>query len=283
MSVAIWRNEQEGFFCFDPAPTDEMGKRSLEGFACLIRSPTVEGIVEAFSENLNCKYDSRYCIDRMNLVKVKPICRPTKCGGASCDNKSEITVDRKTLQNLNTDMVDAEPERSPDCSKKEPKLPTKCIDNEMEEIVQKIPLRIEMTNYAIEAKFANQPMIDQTLKDEKYTYDDTKVNVPSTLRVLPDDANVAILHGWTHAFSDIYKAKGAQISVNSVMAVAYKKVHPVRSWTRESIDDILALGAAAYTEIKASKPAIKQITAADMDDMKFKVLARFFLVLRLIC
>lgn len=273
MSVGIWKHEQEGYFCFDPAPTDETGKRCLDGFACLIRSPTVEGIVEAFSENLNCKYDSRYCIDRMSLAKVKPICRPAKCGvpGAQgATRHDDITVDKKTLQFLNPDLD--EKERNPDCTPKEPVVKRQHCEDEPDEVMQKIPLRIEMTNYAIEAKFANQPLIEQTIQDDKYNYDDTKVNVPSTLKMLPDDQNVAILHGWTHAYTDIYKAKGAQISATSVMAIAYKKVHPVRSWTRESLDQILTLGTAAYEDVKSTKPSIKQITAADMDDMKFKVL-----------
>lgn len=55
------------------------------------------------------------------------------------------------------------------------------------------------------------------------------------------------------------------------MAIGLKTVYPVRTWLRKTLDDVLALGDTIYEEVKTLKPSMKTMTAADLDDARFKV------------
>lgn len=135
--------------------------------------------------------------------------------------------------------------------------------------VRKEPLSITISNYSIDRRFATELLVNRNNFDTGYSYDDMRVNVPSTFRELPD--KIAILHGLTHEDNETYKGRGAQNVANCVMAIGMKKVHPVKTWVRSKLDEILTLGDSLYAKVKSDKPMIKTITAADLDDTKIQI------------
>jgi len=154
-----------------------------------------------------------------------------------------------------------------DCTKPVPK------DDKRQVITAKIrkePLSISISNYSIDRRFATEPLVNRNdFYETGYSYDDMRVNVPSTFTELP--GKIAILHGVTHENSEMYRGKGAQNVANCVMAIAMKEVHPVRTWKTSKLDEILTLGDALYATVKAEKPTIKTMTAADLDDARIQI------------
>lgn len=135
--------------------------------------------------------------------------------------------------------------------------------------IRKEPLSITMSNYGIDYRFATESLVNRNEFDTGYSYDDMRVNVPSTFRELPE--KIAILHGLTHEGNEMYKGKGEQNVANCVMAIAMDKVHPVKTWTRSKLDEILMLGDSLYVNVKSDKPMIKTMTAADLNDAAFQI------------
>jgi len=135
--------------------------------------------------------------------------------------------------------------------------------------IRKEPLSINISNYSIDRRFATELLVNRNNFDTGYSYDDMHVNVPSTFRELPD--KIAILHGLTHEGNEIYKGKGGQNVANCIMAIAMKEVHPVKTWMRSTLDEILMMGDSLYANIKSDKPIIKTMTAADLNDTKFQI------------
>jgi len=135
--------------------------------------------------------------------------------------------------------------------------------------IRKEPLSIKISNYSIDRYFATELLVNRNNFDTGYSYDDMRVNVPSTFTELPD--KIAILHGLTHEDEEIYKGKGGQNVANCVMAIAMKKVHPVKTWVRSTLDEILMMGDLLYAKVKSDKPIIKIMTAADLDNTKFQI------------
>lgn len=158
-------------------------------------------------------------------------------------------------------------EHTVDCTKPVPR------EDRLRVLAAKIlrePLSISISNYSIDRRFATEPLVNRNDFDETgYTYDDMRVNVPSTFTELPGKG--AILHGLTHEGSDVYKGKGAQNVANCIAAIAMKRVHPVRTWKSSNLDEILALGDSLYAIVKSDKPAIKAVTAADLDNAKIQI------------
>lgn len=135
--------------------------------------------------------------------------------------------------------------------------------------IRREPLLIAISNYSIDRRFATEPLVSRNDFDTGYSYDDMRVNVPSTFKELP--GKVAILHGLTHEGNEIYKGKGSQNVANCVAAIAMKKVHPVKTWMRSRLDEILTLGDSLYASVKLDKPTIKTMTAADLNDTRLQV------------
>lgn len=135
--------------------------------------------------------------------------------------------------------------------------------------IRKEPLSITISNYSIDRRFATELLVNRNDFDTGYSYDDMRVNVPSTFRELP--GKIAILHGLTHEGNEMYKGKGGQNVANCVMAIAMNKIHPVKTWTRSKLDEILILGDSLYANVKSDKPIIKTMTAADLDNTKIQI------------
>ncbi|XP_034948790.1 uncharacterized protein [Chelonus insularis] len=70
-SVAIWRYLDKGFLYFDPSSCNELGVQSSNGVACVVRFKCLNDLRDLFLSNLNQKDNSRYCIDRVIVSKVK--------------------------------------------------------------------------------------------------------------------------------------------------------------------------------------------------------------------
>lgn len=265
LSVAMWRHRGSGFFYFDPSERAEDGTKFAPGAACLMYFRCLNDMREVFLNNMEKKFDSRYCISKVTVLRVTPIqrCGFDSMGSGECGQSSELVASKKALSAINP----VEIEDKPRCGKtgSQEKKPVAIAEIK----VQKQPLSITISNYSIGAKFASDPLCDQNNFDTGYEYYDMHVNVPSTFRELPGD--MAILHGWTHEGFDIYKGKGAQNVANCVMAIGMKKVHAVKSWLRPKLDEILVLGDTVYAEVKSEKPSIKSMTANDMNDTKFKI------------
>jgi len=115
--------------------------------------------------------------------------------------------------------------------------------------IRKEPLSINISNYSIDRRFATELLVNRNNFDTGYSYDDMHVNVPSTFRELP--GKIAILHGLTHEGNEIYKGKGGQNVANCIMAIAMKKVHPVKTWMRSTLDEILMMGDSLYANVKS--------------------------------
>ncbi|KAK2577410.1 hypothetical protein KPH14_003520 [Odynerus spinipes] len=263
-SVAMWRHPEIGFLCFDPGPCGENGLRHQDGVACLIRFRCMNDMRDNFLKNMNRRYDSRYCIDKVTILRVHEVGRGYV---DKVTSGTDLVVDKSVLRSINPVDID---ENKMDCTKPVPK-------SEKAKVVatakfHKEPLTITISNYSIDQKFATEPLVDQSSFDTGYPYDNMHVNVPSTFRELP--RKMSILHGLTHEAGDMYKGKGAQNVANCVMAIAMKKVHPVKTWMRPKLDEILTLGDELYTEVKAEKPFIKSMTAADLYDTRIEVEGR---------
>lgn len=171
-------------------------------------------------------------------------------------------MQKSVLRSINPDVD----EHKVDCTKPVPK------DEKLRAALAKIhkePLSITISNYSIDRRFATEPLVNRNNFDTGYTYDDMHVNVPSTFKELPN--KIAILHGLTHEGSDVYKGKGGQNVANCAMAIAVNKIHPVKTWLRPKLDEILALGDALYAQVKSEKPALKTMTAADLDDARLQI------------
>lgn len=266
LSVAMWRNKKSGFFYFDPSARAEDGTKCVSGVACLVYFKCLNDMRDLFLSNMEKKFDSRYCIAKVTILRVTPIQRcgfGDGLGCAECSQDSEIAPSKKALKAINPLEIE---DTKPDCATK---ASQKKSPGPADMKVRREPLSITISNYSIDAKFATEPLIDQNNFDTGYEYYDMHVNVPSTFKELTGD--MAILHGWTHEGFDIYKGKGAQNVANCVMAIGMKKVHAVKSWVRPKLDEILALGDAIYAEVKAEKPSIKSMTASDMNDTKLKI------------
>nr|XP_031846066.1 uncharacterized protein LOC116432810 [Nomia melanderi] len=260
-SIAMWRHPDVGFLYFNPAPCDEEGVRRPDGVACVMRFKCMNDLRDHFLKSMNQRYDSRYCIDKVTVLRVSEVGR----GYINrMPSSSRLTVDKSVLRAINPVDID---ENKMDCTKPVPK------GNKMKAVttakIHREPLSITISNYSIDKKFATDPLVDQNKFDTGYTYENMHVNVPSTFRELP--GYMAILHGLTHESSDVYKAKGAQNVVNCVMAIAMKKVHPVKTWFRPKLDEILALGDSVYADVKSEKPSIKSMTASDLSDVKVQI------------
>lgn len=259
-SVAVWRQTPEAdYLYYDPAPCDETGVRHPGGTACLMRFKCLNDLCDHVLKSVNRHYDSRYCIDRVTVLRVVEVGRPFVTRTASVAGP---VVPRSVLRSINP--VDDD-EHKLDCTKPVPKderlrAPAR---------IRKEPLVISISNYSIDRRFATEPLVNRNDFDTGYSYDDMRVNVPSTFKELPKKA--AILRGFTHGGSDQYKGKGAQNVANCVMSIVVKKVHPVKTWLRSKLDEILTLGDSVYADVKAEKPLIKTMTAADLNDARVKV------------
>jgi len=158
-------------------------------------------------------------------------------------------------------------EHKVDCTKPVPK------DDKRQVVTAKIrkePLSISISNYSIDRRFATEPLVNRNdFYETGYSYDEMRVNVPSTFTELP--GKIGILHGLTHEGSEMYKGKGAQNVANCIAAIAMKEVHPVRTWKTSKLDEILTLGDTLYATIKTEKPTIKTMTAADLDDARIQI------------
>ncbi|XP_014472009.1 PREDICTED: uncharacterized protein LOC106743037 [Dinoponera quadriceps] len=257
-SAALWRQSPEaGFLYYDPASCDETGVRRPGGTACLMRFKYLDDLRDHLLKSVNPHYDSRYCIDRVTVLRVtevgRPFVSPTVAGPV---------VQKSVLRSINPVDVD---EHKRDCTKPVPK------DEGLRgpARIRKEPLSITISNYSIDRRFATEPLVNRNDFDTGYSYDEMRVNVPSTFKELPGKA--AILRGFTHEGSDKYKGKGAQNVANCVMSVVVKKVHPVKTWLRPKLDEILTLGDSVYADVKAEKPLIKTMTAVDLDNARVKV------------
>ncbi|XP_046479811.1 uncharacterized protein [Neodiprion pinetum] len=267
ISVAMWRNRGSGFLQFDPSERGEDGRKLRSGTACLMYFKCMNDMRELFLSNTEKKFDSRYCIAKITILRVTPIqrCGFDSLGSGECVAQiSGMVPNKKVLKAINPLEVE---DGKPGCATTGPQDSKPAVSADMK--VQKEPLSITISNYSIGEKFAAEPLFDRNNFDTGYGYYDMHVNVPSTFKELPGD--MAILHGWTHEGFDIYKGKGAQNVTNCVMAIGMKKVHAVRSWLRPRLDEILALGDSVYAEVKVEKPSIKSMTASDMNDTKFKI------------
>ncbi|XP_012134973.2 uncharacterized protein LOC105661804 [Megachile rotundata] len=260
-SMAMWRHPEIGFLFFDPAPCDEEGVHHPEGVACIMRFKCLQDIQEHFLKNMDKRFDSRYCIDKVTVLRVSEV------GRGYVDrlpSSSRLPVDKSVLRAINP--IDIEDNKM-DCTKPAPKGDK--VKATLTAKIHKEPLAITISNYSIDRHFATDPLVDQNNFDTGYSYENMHINVPSTFREMP--GHMAILHGLTHEHSDMYKGKGAQNVSNCVMAIAMKKVHPVKTWLRPKLDEILALGDNVYAEIKSAKPMVRTMTASDMNDAQIEV------------
>ncbi|XP_054003673.1 uncharacterized protein LOC128889756 [Hylaeus anthracinus] len=267
-SMAMWRHPDVGFLYFDPAPCDEEGVRHPEGTACLMRFKCMNDLRDHFLKSMDKRYDSRYCIDKVTVLRVSEV------GRGYVDripSSGRLTVDKSVLRAINPVDID---ENQLDCTKPVPKKDkAKAVTTAK---IHKEPLSITISNFSIDKRFATDPLVNQDEFDTGYTYENMHVNVPSTFRELP--GNMAILHGLTHEGSDVYKGKGLQNVANCVMAIAMTRVHPVKTWLRPKLDEILTLGDNLYADVKAEKPSMRTMTASDLYDVRIQVENRKFVI-----
>ncbi|XP_029162014.1 uncharacterized protein LOC114933546 [Nylanderia fulva] len=257
-SVAVWRQfpGAKSFLYYDPVSCDETGLRRPDGTACLMRFKCVNDLTDHLLKNLDQRYDSRYCIDKVTVLHAKEI------GRGFIDRLPEnLPMIRKSVLR----SIDPSNEHKTDCTKPVPK------DDRSRALarIRKEPLSIVISNYSIDRHFAAEPLVSRNHFDTGYSYDDIRVNVPSTFIELP--GKTAILHGSTHEGSEIYEGKGSQNVANCVAAIATKKVHPTKTWTSSKLDEILTLGDSLYASVKVNKPTIKTMTAAELNDARLQV------------
>ncbi|XP_008553309.2 uncharacterized protein LOC103575345 [Microplitis demolitor] len=256
ISVAIWRHtlaQDGGLKCwyFNPASCKDLVRRatSPNDSACLMLFKDINDLVELFLMNINQPYDSSYCIDKVIIVRINLINRSLP------DNKSKLTANKNVY--TRNDRADG----------KNNTMTTRNLKlKKNQPVVNTEPLSITISNYNIDMDFARDPLIDQNNFDTGYDYYDMEVNIPSTFHELSQGR--AILHGWTHEMSEVYKGKGAQNVANCIAALAIKKIHPVRTWLRPKLDEILSLGDALYLEVKNTN-SVKR--AIDFNDRKIQV------------
>ena len=263
----MWHNEECGYFYFEPLPADERGQRDSLGAAFLLRSTNVDDVVEALLANLNCKHDTRFCLDGIGVLGLKRVVRPSFGCSPGATDPRDVYPEAKAPVVTACDLQRAKVDCTFAICKDAETPPAPCSTAAVS--VNKVPLTIEITNCEVEARLAARPLAEQQLQTDEYTYDDVRANEPETFRAL--GAQRAILHGWTSELSSVYKAKGAQSVANCAMALGMHEVHPVRTWLRTSLDDVLQLGNWLHEQLKAAKPSIKNVTAADLRDMKFEV------------
>ncbi|XP_066594134.1 uncharacterized protein [Prorops nasuta] len=260
-SVAMWRHLDRGFMYFEAGPCDEYEITADTGTACLMSFKCMNDMRDHFLAAIDKSYDSRYCIDKITVLRVNPV------GGGYVNrvpSEAQLVVDQSVIKAINPVDID---ENKMDCTKPVPKDRGVKIITEAK--IKKEPLLITISNYSIDKAFATDPLVQQDKFDTGYHYHGMHVNVPSTFRELP--GRMAILHGMTHETSEVYKGKGAQNVANCVMAFAMKKVHPVKTWMRPILDQILVLGDALYAEVRAERPTIKNMTASDLNDRSVEI------------
>ncbi|KAL0106077.1 hypothetical protein PUN28_016068 [Cardiocondyla obscurior] len=258
-SVAVWRQSGDaGFLCYNPAPCDDAGLCHPGGTACLMRFKIITDMHDHLLRNLNKSYDSRYCIHKVTML------RATEVGHGFVDPLIEIAgppvLSKSVLRSINVMDVD---DHKIDCTKPVPRKKRTLAK------IRKEPLSITLSNYSIDRRFATELLVNRNDFDTGYSYDNMRVNVPSTFSELPNKA--MILHGLTHESNWMYKGEGGQNVTNCVMAIAMNKVYPVKTWTRLTLDEILMLGDSLYSKIKSDKPTIKTITATDLNNTKFRI------------
>ncbi|XP_043271209.1 uncharacterized protein [Venturia canescens] len=258
-SVAVWNHPKAGYMYYDPSPCDKDGAKSKQGTACVIRFKNINKMTELFLKGLDHRYDSRYCIDKVNVLHVALIDR------GAFESEDQLVVDKNILRTLNSEDVDDN--NNLECTRPTPKQQKSSTITSG--VIQKEPVKVTISNYKIDERLATEPLVDFKSLDTGYPYYDMEVNIPSTFKVLSD--KMAILHGWTHESSDIYKGKGAQNVANCISAMAMKQVHPVKTWLRPKLDEILAQGDILYAQVKTDKPSMKTMTAADFDDTTIKI------------
>ncbi|XP_077274675.1 uncharacterized protein LOC143904162 [Temnothorax americanus] len=262
-SVAVWRQSGDaGFLYYDPASCDETGLRYPGGTACLMRFKFINDLNDHLLKNLNWRYDSRYCITKVTMLSATEVGRGFVDRQRLADIISPPVVRKNVLRSINPVDVD---DHKVDCTKPVPR------DEKLHTLarIRKEPLSITISNYSIDRRFATELPVNRNDFDTGYSYDDMRVNVPSTFRELP--GKIAIIHGLTHEGNELYKGKGGQNVANCAMAIAMNKVHPVKTWTRSKLDEILMLGDSLYANVKSDKPIIKIMTAADLNDTKFQI------------
>ncbi|XP_076175266.1 uncharacterized protein LOC143150705 [Ptiloglossa arizonensis] len=260
-SMAIWRHPGVGFFYYDPAPCDEKGIRHPNGAACIMRFKSTNDVRDHFLNSIDKRHGARYCIDKVTVLRVTEVAR------GFIDRLSSsvgLTVDKSVLRAINPVDID---EHQMGCTEPVPKKDRAQASGTAK--IHREPLSITISNYSIDKRFATDPLVDRNNFDTGYTYENMHVNVPSTFRELA--GNTAILHGLTHETSDVYRGKGAQNVANCAMAIATKKVHPVKTWLRPNLDEILTLGDNLYADLKAQKPSMRSMTASDLYDERVQV------------
>lgn len=73
-SIAVWRQSSpDVFLYYDPASCNETGLRCPGGTACLMRFKCANDLRTHFLENLDRRYDSRYCIDKVTVLRVTEV------------------------------------------------------------------------------------------------------------------------------------------------------------------------------------------------------------------
>lgn len=74
-SVAVWRQPGDAgaFLSFNPAACDETGLRQPGGTACLMRFKCMNDLYEHLLKNLDRRYDSRYCIDKVTVLRAMQV------------------------------------------------------------------------------------------------------------------------------------------------------------------------------------------------------------------
>lgn len=243
-SIAIWRYKNDQYFYFDPAPCADDGYRHCDGSACLMRFKCLSAILDLILSNLNKTDDSNYCIDRINVLHITPI------------RKSNLQLSNQ-VKTIN--------EKHRNCSN--PRSQHKSIIIKTSKI-RRVPVSIKFSNSTLSQQVAVEYLVNNNSFHTDYTYSGLRVNVPSTFKQLSN--NVSILHGWTHESSDIYKGKGAQNVVNCLLSIGMKKVNPVKTWLRSTLDEILTLGDALYIQFKFEHPSVKELRAVDLNHIVFQ-------------
>jgi len=74
-SVAVWRQSGDtlSFLYYDPAACDDAGVHRSGGTACLIRFKCLDDLHDHLLKNLDRRYDSRYCIDKVTVLRVMEV------------------------------------------------------------------------------------------------------------------------------------------------------------------------------------------------------------------
>lgn len=74
-SVAFWRQspDAKNILYYDPASCDEIGLRRPGGVACLMRFKCISDLHDHLLKNLDQRYDSRYCIDKVTVLRVTEV------------------------------------------------------------------------------------------------------------------------------------------------------------------------------------------------------------------